>query len=146
MLMLLPRCTHTIQRISLLVRHVPSETIRGVGSRSSATTATSSTSTTAKASLALVFRTFFSRSKASSGGSCVGVVVVVASGLENLHRQFWQSAQCELLSDNDWTDNQGQEDNKEHKVEDRITDNSALAQLCLLQRVYRRADLSAATC
>ena len=75
-------------------------------------------------------------------GSCI--VVAVASGLQELHRQA--DIELDLLAGNDGSNDKGEEDNQQYEVQDGVTDYSALAKLGLLQRVDRRTDLTTTGC
>jgi hypothetical protein len=52
--------------------------------------------------------------------------------------------ELDVLSGNNRTNDQGEEDNEKNKVKNRIADDPALAKLRLLQRVDGRANLTAA--
>jgi hypothetical protein len=79
---------------------------------------------------------------ATSSDLGAGVVVVEAAGLKYLHGQG--DIELDVLSGNNRTNDQGEEDNEKNKVKNRIADDPALAKLGLLQRVDGRADLTTA--
>ena len=72
------------------------------------------------------------------------VVVVVTSGLQNLHGEGVgeTGGNCDVLSSHDGPDDQSKEDDEDDKVQDSIANDTALAKLRLLERVNGRADLA----
>ena len=72
------------------------------------------------------------------------IVVAVACRLEEFQGQI--NLELDLLAGNNRTNNEGEEDNEKHKVQNGVTNYSALAKLGLLQRVDRRTDLATINC
>jgi hypothetical protein len=91
----------------------------------------------------LIFRTLALDTGACYRGRCI--VVVVAGGLHDVHRDGIANVELEELACDNGPNDQAKEDDEHEKVEDRIADDSALSELALLHRVDRRADLTTGT-
>ena len=85
---------------------------------------------------------------ASASCTCGRVVVVVTSRLQNLHGERVGKTGWDIdeLGSNDGANDQGQEHDEDDKVQDGVANNTALAKLCLLERVDGRANLTTEPC
>ena len=83
-----------------------------------------------------------SLSNSGSGVGGRGIVVVPVVRLDQVHGQL-DAAGIDELAGDDGTHDEDDEEQKEGEVEDGIADDTALAQLGLLERVDWRADLAA---
>ena len=118
----------------LLVCHVPAESTSGIVGRSGGTTTSSSCVHIVVPHRA---RSFINTLASRSVGS---VVVAEACRLQDLH---WQChGELDVLSGDDRTHDQSQEDDEQDKVEDGVAHDTTLAKLCLLERVDGRTDLA----
>ena len=70
-----------------------------------------------------------------------GVIVIEAGGLRKVIRdaESFDEAACD-----EWADDEYDEEEEHEEVEDRVANDATFAQLCLLERVDGRTDLSAA--
>jgi hypothetical protein len=82
------------------------------------------------------------RSTCSSLGVVESVVVVLARGLHELHRNVARQAAWDFLACNDRASDQDDEEDNHGEVEDRETDHSPSAELGLLQGINRGSDLT----
>ena len=80
----------------------------------------------------------------SASCTCRRVVVVVTSGLQNLHgnRVGKTGGDRNELGRNNGTNDQAEEHDENDKVQNGVADNTALAKLGLLERVDGRANLT----
>lgn len=69
------------------------------------------------------------------------VIVIEAGGLRKVIRdvESFDEAACD-----EWADDEYDEEEEHEEVEDRVANDATLSQLCLLERVDGRTDLSAA--
>ena len=79
-------------------------------------------------------------SKSVARVRCGSVVVVQSRGLNQIHRQSWQLP--DEPSGDQRCDNEHNEEDEQRKVQNRVADDATSAQLGLLQRVNRWADLA----
>lgn len=122
---------------TFLVCHVPTE------SAGSSIGGGGSTTTSRRVGVAAVpYRACTADTPASR--TCRRVVIVVASGLHNLHGKRISKAGWDRdeLGANNRTNDQCEEHDKDDKVQNGIADNAALAKLGLLERVDWRANLT----
>lgn len=120
----------------LLVCHVPTESTSGIVGRGG-------TTCVACCIGGWLPHWTWATDTASSRGVC-GVVVAKSSRLHDLHWQI--NFQLDVLAGNDRANNQAQEDDEKEKVQDGITDDTALTKLGLLERVDRGTDLTTIVC
>jgi hypothetical protein len=125
----------TMAKDLYLIRHVTTETGRRICCRRCRFRVVCCSSISS-----LIFRTLALDTCACYRGRCV--VVVVASGLHDIHGDGIADVELKELASDNGANNQAEEDDEHEEVEDRIANDSALAELALLHRVDRRADLT----